>query len=199
VRFAGTELATLSREALRARRRHMQVVLQDPIGSLNRRKTVAQIVALPLAVHDRMSRARRRDRVAELLDLVRLPKALLGRYPRELSGGQCQRVNIARAIALKPDFLVLDEAVSAVDVVIQAQILDLLGDLQDELGLTYLFVSHDLAVVRYMAPTIAVMYRGRIVEQGDRADIFRNPAHEYTRQLIDAIPAVELDGERVRR
>jgi peptide/nickel transport system ATP-binding protein len=198
VRFAGTDLATLSREALRAQRRHMQVVLQDPIGSLNRRKTVAQIVDLPLAVHGRMGRAQRRERVAELLDLVQLPKALLGRYPRELSGGQCQRVNIARAIALKPDFLVLDEAVSAVDVVIQAQILDLLGDLQDELGLTYLFVSHDLAVVRYMAPTIAVMYRGRIVEQGDRADIFRNPAHEYTRQLIDAIPDVELDSERVR-
>jgi ABC-type oligopeptide transport system ATPase subunit len=135
--------------------------------------------------------------VAELLDQVRLPQALLGRYPRELSGGQCQRVNIARAIAVEPDFLVLDEAVSAVDVVIQAQILDLLTDLQDELGLTYLFVSHDLAAVRYLAPTIAVMYRGRIVEQGDRADIFEHPAHEYTRTLIDAIPALKLNGERV--
>ncbi|WP_020672621.1 ABC transporter ATP-binding protein [Amycolatopsis nigrescens] len=192
VRYQGTELSALSRGELRKRRRDMQVVLQDPIGSLNRRKTVEQIVGLPLAVHEGTSKKDRRARVLELLDLVGLPESFLGRYPRELSGGQCQRVNIARAIALEPSFLVLDEAVSAVDVVIQAQILNLLRDLQTRLGLTCLFVSHDLAVVRYMAPRLAVMYQGRIVESGGRDEIFGNPRHEYTRTLIAAIPALEV-------
>ncbi|WP_158889864.1 ABC transporter ATP-binding protein [Amycolatopsis anabasis] len=192
VRFHGAELSALGRRELRRKRREMQVVLQDPIGSLNRRKTVEHIVGLPLAVHERASKRARRERVAELLDLVGLPPDFASRYPRELSGGQCQRVNIARAIALEPEFLVLDEAVSAVDVVIQAQILNLLRDLQARLGLTYLFVSHDLAVVRYMAPRLAVMYRGRIVESGTREEIFDNPKHEYTRTLIAAIPSLAV-------
>lgn len=188
IQIEGTDLATLSRDALRRKRRNMQVVLQDPIGSLNRRKTVGQIVGLPLAVHDGASAGTRHARVAELLDLVGLPASFVNRYPRELSGGQCQRVNIARAIALHPAFVVLDEPVSAVDVAIQAQILNLLRDLQQRLGLTYLFVSHDLAVVRYMAPTIAVMHEGRIVEQGDRDEVFHAPKHAYTRSLIGAVP-----------
>ncbi|RZQ65569.1 ABC transporter ATP-binding protein [Amycolatopsis suaedae] len=192
VRHQGTDLATLSARELRRRRRDMQVVLQDPIGSLNRRKTVEHIVGLPLAVHEGLSKRERRARVAELLGLVGLPASFAGRYPRELSGGQCQRVNIARAIALEPSFLVLDEAVSAVDVVIQAQILDLLRDLQQRLGLTYLFVSHDLAVVRSMAPRLAVMYRGEVVEEGTREEIFGNPRHEYTRTLLSAIPTLDV-------
>lgn len=198
VRFDDVELSSLPRKDLRRLRRHMQVVLQDPIGSLNRRKTVEQIIGLPLRVHEDLSARHRYERVAELLDLVRLPQELRRRYPSELSGGQCQRVNIARAIALRPSFLVLDEAVSAVDVVIQAQILDLLLDLQRQLGLTYLFVSHDLAVVRYMASTIAVMHRGRIVEQGTRADVFIHPKDAYTRSLIAAVPdmASTVDGSR---
>ncbi|AXB41862.1 dipeptide ABC transporter ATP-binding protein [Amycolatopsis albispora] len=194
VRHEGVALGSLSRGELRRRRRDMQLVPQDPIGSLNRRKTVAQIVGLPLAVHRRASKAERDRRVAELLDLVGLPAAFAGRYPRELSGGQCQRVNIARAIALEPSFVVLDEAVSAVDVVIRAQILRLLRDLQRELGLTYLFVSHDLAVVRQVAPRLAVMRHGRIVETGTRAELFDDPQHEYTRALIDAVPEL-VTGE----
>ena len=190
VHYDGTDLAELDRQALRRRRRDMQIVLQDPVGSLNRRKTVEQIVGLPLVVHEKLGRAERRDRVAELLEQVGLPGEFTGRYPRELSGGQCQRVSIARAIALRPSFLVLDEAVSAVDVVIQAQILDLLRELQDRLGLTYLFVSHDLAVVRHMAPRLAVMHEGRIVESGTREQIFDHPEHEYTRSLIAAIPVL---------
>ncbi|GAA4524826.1 ABC transporter ATP-binding protein [Amycolatopsis samaneae] len=194
VSFRGTELASLGRAGLRRLRREMQIVLQDPVGSLNRRKTVGHIVGLPLLVHRKAGRRERRRRVAELLDLVGLPASFAGRYPHELSGGQCQRVNLARALAPGPSFLVLDEAVSAVDVVIQAQILELLRELQARLGLTCLFVSHDLAVVRYLAPRLAVMYRGRIVETGTREEIFEAPKHAYTRSLIDAIPALEGVG-----
>ncbi|HEY3684666.1 MAG TPA: ATP-binding cassette domain-containing protein [Streptosporangiaceae bacterium] len=192
VRFRGTELGGLSGTALRRTRRHMQMVLQDPVGSLNRRKTVAQIIALPLEVHGEGDAAARRARVGELLDLVGLPSSSASRRPGELSGGQCQRVGIARAIALHPDLVVLDEAVSAIDVATQAQILNLLRSLQTELGLTYLFVSHDLAVVRYMAPEIAVMHEGRIVERASRDDLFTAPREEYTRTLIDAIPRVPV-------
>ncbi|QWF84238.1 ABC transporter ATP-binding protein [Amycolatopsis sp. CA-230715] len=195
VRYDGVDLFSLGKGELRRKRRAMQVVLQDPVGSLNRRKTVEHIIGLPLAVHEGASKQARKARVAELLDLVGLPGSFAGRYPRELSGGQCQRVNIARAIALEPEFLVLDEAVSAVDVVIQAQILELLRDLQDRLGLTCLFVSHDLAVVRYMAPRLAVMHHGEVVETGTREEIFENPQHEYTRSLLAAIPSLD---ERVR-
>jgi ABC-type microcin C transport system duplicated ATPase subunit YejF len=165
----------------------MQIVFQDPVGSLNRRKMVEQIIGLPLLVHEHASRSERRKQVQELLGLVGLHRSLAHRYPRELSGGECQRVSIARAIALRPSFVVLDEAVSSVDVSVQAQILNLLRDLQQELGLTYLFVSHDLAVVRYMAPTVAVMQNGKIVEQGDRETIFSRPTHPYTRSLLRAL------------
>lgn len=190
VRFRGTELTGLGGRELRRLRAHMQVVLQDPVGSLNRRKTVGQIIGLPLAVHGAGDATARRARVAELLELVGLPTSYASRRPTELSGGQCQRVSIARAIALHPDLVVLDEAVSAIDVATQAQILNLLRSLQTELGLTYLFVSHDLAVVRYMAPEIAVMHRGRVVEQAPREDLFASPREEYTRTLIEAIPRV---------
>lgn len=192
--FDGIDLASLRTRELRTLRRRMQLVLQDPVSALNRRKSVEQIVSLPLVVHGKVSAGERRRRVAELLELVGLPASFLHRYPRELSGGQCQRVGIARALALKPDFVVLDESVSAVDVAMQAQILNLLRDLQHEFGLTYLFVSHDLAVVRYMAPNIAVMQRGVVVETGSREQIFSAPAHPYTRALMAATPASLATG-----
>jgi peptide/nickel transport system ATP-binding protein len=192
VLFEGVDIFALDAGALRRLRRELQIVFQDPFASLNRRKTVEQIVSFPLRVHERdLDRAQRRQRVAELLDLVGLRPEHAGAYPRQLSGGQCQRVSIARALALHPKFVVLDEAVSAVDVSIQAQILNLLRDLQARLGLTYLFVSHDLSVVRYMASVIAVMYLGRIVELGSREQLFGNPRHPYTHALLAAVPAAE--------
>ncbi len=189
VRFQGEDLTSAGTAAVRAARRSMQLVMQDPVSALNRRKTVEQIVGLPLLVHGGAAPAARRARVLELLDLVGLPAEFLARYPHEMSGGQCQRVGIARALALEPAFVVLDESVSAVDVVMQAQILNLLKDLQRRLGLTYLFVSHDLAVVRYMCTRIAVMQAGRVVEVGSREQIFAGATHPYTRALIDAAPA----------
>ena len=198
VLFNGRNLAALGNRRLRRERRQMQMVFQDPVGSLNRRKTVEQSVGLPLLVHERASRKERRARVDELLEQVGLDRSLAHRFPRELSGGQCQRVSIARAIALRPLFVVLDEAVSSVDVSVQAQILNLLRELQRQLKLTYLFVSHDLAVVRYMASTIAVMEKGKIVEQGSRDEVFSRPRHPYTRRLLASLPAAAhgktLDG-----
>jgi oligopeptide/dipeptide ABC transporter ATP-binding protein len=177
----------------------MQIVFQDPFASLNKRKTVEQIVSFPLQVHEpRLSRAERRARVAELLALVGLRPEHASAYPRQLSGGQCQRVSIARALALHPSLVVLDEAVSAVDVSIQAQILNLLRDLQERFSLTYLFVTHDLAVVRYMASTIAVMYLGRIVEAGPREALFASPRHPYTHALLASIPPAPGEAERER-
>lgn len=189
VRFESNDLFSASPRALRRLRREMQIVFQDPFASLNKRKTVEEIISFPLIVHDRsLSKKERRARVTELLELVGLRAQHSIAYPRQLSGGQCQRVNIARALALHPKLLVLDEAVSAVDVSIQAQILNLLRDLQQRLSLTYLFVTHDLAVVRYMANTIAVMYLGRIVESGPREALFANPQHPYTHALLASIP-----------
>jgi oligopeptide/dipeptide ABC transporter ATP-binding protein len=190
--FEGRDLFSLPPHELRRLRRDIQIVFQDPFASLNRRKTVEQIVSLPLEVHEpAMSKARRAERVRELLELVGLRPQHADAYPRQLSGGQCQRVSIARALALGPKFVVLDEAVSAVDVSIQAQILNLLRDLQARLGLTYLFVTHDLSVVRYMANTIGVMYLGRIVESGSREQLFEHPRHPYTHALLASIPSLD--------
>jgi oligopeptide/dipeptide ABC transporter ATP-binding protein len=194
--IAGKDLATLSRSELRRQRQHMQIVFQDPFSALNRRKTVEQIVGLPLQVHVGLRGERSAARVRELLSLVGLRPELAGRYPHQMSGGQCQRVGIARALALEPDFVVLDEAVSAVDVSIRAQLLNLLRDLQARLSLTYLFVSHDLAVVRYMSHTVAVMYHGKIVESGARDRLFGNPLHPYTHSLMKAIPVPDPERER---
>jgi ABC-type glutathione transport system ATPase component len=199
VTFDGADVHSLGRGELRTLRRRMQMVFQDPFAALNRRQSVAQIVAAPLEAHGIGDRASRARRVEEVLELVGLGSAYRERRPREMSGGQCQRVAIARALALDPDFVVLDESVSALDVSIQAQILNLLGELQQRLGLTYLFISHDLAVVRYMASTVAVMQSGAIVERGTREQLFRAAEHPYTRQLMDAIPAVDPTVERARR
>ena len=187
--FEGRDVFATSTRELRELRRKMQIVFQDPYASLNRRKTVEQIISFPLVVHEpSLDREARRRRVSELLELVGLRQEHAAAYPRQLSGGQCQRVSIARALALHPSFVVLDEAVSAVDVSIQAQILNLLRELQQRLSLTYLFVTHDLAVVRYMATTVAVMYLGRIVELAPSEVLFNAPRHPYTHALLAAVP-----------
>lgn len=188
VRLLGEDITGLSQRQLRAHRGTMQLVLQDPIAALNRSRPVRHAIELPLILHTSMTKQQRRERIDELLDLVGLDVALSERHPSELSGGQCQRIGIARALALNPELVVLDEAVSAIDVVMQAQILNLLRDLQEELGLTYLFVSHDLAVVRYMSHAMTVMRNGLVEEQGDCEDIFRSTTNTYTRELIAAVP-----------
>ena len=197
VRFAGHDIAALSEREMRRLRARIQVVFQHPHGSLNRRREVSDIIAAPLVAHRRrLARTERAARVRELLDLVQLPATIAGRRPRELSGGQAQRVAIARALALRPDFVVLDEAVSALDVSVRAQILNLLTELQRELGLTYLFISHDLAVVRYVAQHVGVMYRGRLVETASREELFGAPRHPYTRMLLDAVPVAQPQRQR---
>ncbi|MEV6628215.1 ATP-binding cassette domain-containing protein [Amycolatopsis sp. NPDC051106] len=193
VRFDGADLATLPPRRLRKVRREMQVVLQDPYSSMNPRLRVTEIVGEPLVTHDaalrgRRGRARVRDRVAELLDAVGLPPQVQDRYPHEFSGGQRQRISIARALALEPRLVVLDEPTSALDVSVQAQVLDLLAGLQKRLDLTYVFVSHNLAVVQQIADRVAVMRAGKIVELAGAAELFRAPSHEYTRSLLDAVP-----------
>lgn len=199
VKFDGADVHGLRSSDLRLLRRRMQMVFQDPYSSLNRRQTVSRIVEAPLIAHGIGNRAERQDKVAQMLDLVGLGKEFADRYPRTMSGGQCQRVSIARSLVLDPDFMVLDEAVSALDVSIQAQVLNLLRDLQQRLGLTYLFISHDLAVIRYMAENIAVMRQGSIVERASRDELYSNPKHEYTRSLMAAIPVADPVVERARR
>jgi peptide/nickel transport system ATP-binding protein/oligopeptide transport system ATP-binding protein len=198
VLHSGEDIVPLSKTALRARRRGFQIIFQDPFGSLNPRMTVSQTVAEPFVIHGIGDRGDRTKRVEELLDLVRLPRSALARFPHEFSGGQRQRIGIARALALRPHFLVCDEAVSALDVSVQAQIVNLLQDLQGELGLTYLFISHNLAIVRHISSRIAVMYLGRIVEVATSDDLFAAPAHPYTRALLSAIPPSHPDEPRQR-
>jgi len=199
VQFDGADLAHQHGSDLRLLRRRMQMVFQDPFSALNRRHSVERLVAAPLLAHHVGNRAERAERVDRILNLVGLGPQYRKRLPRELSGGQCQRVAIARALVLEPDFVVLDESVSALDVSIQAQVLNLLRDLQAQLGLTYLFVSHDLGVIRYMCSEIAVMRAGAIVEQGTREELFTNPRHEYTRALLAAVPTANPVLEKARR
>jgi len=187
--FDGHDLLALPPRRLRALRRDMQIIFQDPLGSLNPRMDVERIVGEALTVHGLVrTRAERRQRVAELLRTVGLSADDLGRYPHEFSGGQRQRIGIARALALNPKLIVCDEPVSALDVSIQSQILNLLADLQAQRGLTYLFIAHNLAVVRHFCDHVAVMYLGRIVEQAPAAELFGNPQHPYTRALLAAVP-----------
>lgn len=186
VQFMGSDLTNLGRRQLRPHRRDMQVVFQNPHSSLNPRMTVRQIVEEPLVVHDIDDRIGRVDR---LLELVGLPPAVADRHAHEFSGGQRQRIGLARALSTEPTFLLLDEPVSALDVSIQAQILNLLVELRDELSLTYFFISHDLGVVRYLADRVAVMYLGRIVELASVFDLFASPAHPYTEALMSAVPS----------
>jgi oligopeptide transport system ATP-binding protein len=197
VRFDGRELTRLRGEELRRVRREMQIVFQDPYASLNPRMTVGRIVAEPLQAHGIGTRRSRGASVARLLELVGLDASYINRYPHEFSGGQRQRIGIARALALNPKLIICDEPVSALDVSIQAQILNLLKDLQRDLGLTYLFIAHDLAVVRSMSDTIAVMHEGRIVEQGPAEQVYTRPQSDYTRALLAAVPVA--DPERMQR
>ncbi len=191
IRFSGSELGRLHGQQLRARRRELAMVFQDPYASLNPRRTVGAIVAEPLRI-DGVEPAERRARVSELLELVGLGAEHEQRYPHEFSGGQRQRIGIARALARKPRLLIADEPVSALDVSIQAQILNLLRDLQRDLGLTLLFISHDLSVVRYMCERVAVMRAGRIVEMGTAADLYAHPRDAYTRELLAAVPQIPV-------
>jgi len=199
VRFLGQELTELSREQIRRLRREMQIVFQDPYSSLDPRMTVGDIVAEPLAVHGVGTRRSRRDRVRHLLDVVGFEPGFTNRYPHEFSGGQRQRIGIARAIALGPKLIVCDEPVSALDVSIQAQILNLLKDLQAEFGLSYLFVAHDLAVVRTMSDRIAVMRAGKIVEAGPAEEIYLRPTHEYTKALLTSVPVPDPRRMKARK
>ena len=199
--FENTDITALDQTRMRPIRRRMQMVYQDPYGSLDPRMTVADIVAEPLVVHGIGDRPSRRDKTVALLELVGLPGEMARRYPHEFSGGQRQRIGIARALALEPALLICDEPVSALDVSIQAQVVNLLADLQDRLGLAMLFIAHDLAVVRHVSDRVAVMYLGRIVEVATREQIYANPLHPYTRALLAAIPipnpAIEAARDRV--
>jgi peptide/nickel transport system ATP-binding protein len=191
----GRPVEALARGDRLAFRRKVQLVFQDPLSSLNPRKTVRQILEAPLQVLLGMDRAGRAARVSELMQLVSLRPEFADRYPHEFSGGQCQRIGIARALAAEPELVVLDEPVSALDVSVQAQVLRLLKDLQRRLGLTYVFISHDLAVVEALCDRVAVMQNGEIVEEGTRAEVFRHPAHDYTRLLLASVP---VPGQRRR-
>ncbi len=199
IRFAGRDIAELDRAETADFRRHVQAVFQDPFSSLNPRMRVGEIIGEPLLVHKAAANSRAiAERVAKLLDICGLSRRIARRFPHELSGGQRQRVAIARALALRPKFIVCDEAVSALDVSIQAQIINLLESLREEFGLTYLFISHDLSVVRHLCHRAAVMYLGKIVEIADADDLFDNPRHPYTNALLAAVPIPDPEIERER-
>ena len=201
IMFNGRDLCSVKGRALRGMRRQMQIIFQDPYSSLNPRMTAGNIVGEPLIVHG-LSKNRReyRERVEELLEVVGLNRYMANRFPHEFSGGQRQRIGVARALAVNPQFIVCDEPVSALDVSIQAQIINLLEDLQDKFGLTYLFIAHDLSVVRHISNRVAVMYLGHIVEIADRNEIYANPLHPYTKALLSAVPIPDpiIDAERER-
>ena len=198
VRFKDLDVLALGPRELRRARRHFQIVFQDPYSSLNPRMRVGAIVEEPLVIHKVGHRAARRQRVKDLFELVGLDPAAVAKYPHEFSGGQRQRIGLARALALEPSLVVCDEPVSALDVSVQAQVVNLLMDLQQRLGLTYLFIAHDLRLVRQICNRVAVMYRGRIVEQAAAADVFDSPAHPYTRALLSAIPKLQ-PGRKLER
>jgi oligopeptide transport system ATP-binding protein len=200
VYYRDQDLTTLEGEGLRRLRRNMQIIFQDPYASLNPRMTVGDIVGEPLEVHRlEKSKKRRRARVQELLRLVGLNPYFINRYPHEFSGGQRQRIGVARALALNPEFIVCDEPISALDVSIQAQVVNLLEELQDELGLTYLFIAHDLSMVRHISDRTAVMYLGKIVELAQREELYNHPLHPYTQALLSAVPVPDPIVEQKRQ
>ncbi|WP_413876183.1 ABC transporter ATP-binding protein [Albidovulum sp.] len=199
IRVDGREIAGASQSDLRALRPTMQMVFQDPQASLNPRMTLAAIIGEPLAEHTRLGKAEKLDRIYELMDAVGLNRGFANRYPHEFSGGQRQRIGIARALALNPRFIVCDEPIAALDVSIQAQVVNLLEELQDRLGLTYLFISHDLSMVRHIADRVAVMYLGQIAELGPRDALYGRPLHPYTQALLSAVPEPDPDVETARR
>jgi ABC-type oligopeptide transport system ATPase subunit len=198
VRFKGEDVLRFSRARLREARRDMQIVFQDPYSSLNPRMRVGAIVEEPLIIHGIGAKAQRRERVAQLFEIVGLDAAQITRYPHQFSGGQRQRIGLARALALNPSLVIADEPVSALDVSVQAQVVNLLMDLQKNLKLTYLFIAHDLRLVRHICSRVAVMYLGRIVEMGPTERLFEAPAHPYTRALLSAIPVPDPKAARQR-
>lgn len=199
VYFDGIDLTALKGEELRRMRRRMQIIFQDPYASLNPRMTVGDIIGEPLEIHGIAKGKEKRERVMELLQIVGLNPYFINRYPHEFSGGQRQRIGVARALAMYPEFIVCDEPISALDVSIQAQIINLLEELQERFGLTYLFIAHDLAVVRHISDRVAVMYLGKIVELTDRDTLYNNPLHPYTQALLSAIPIPDPVVEERRR
>jgi oligopeptide transport system ATP-binding protein len=200
VYYGEVELTTLPSEEMRRMRRKMQMIFQDPYASLNPRMTVGEIIGEPLIVHNLASGSEVQQRVGRLLELVGLNPAYLNRYPHEFSGGQRQRIGVARALALQPELIICDEPISALDVSIQAQVVNLLEDLQDQFGLTYLFIAHDLSMVRHISDRVGVMYLGKIVELASRNDVYANPLHPYTKALLSAVPVADpLIEERRER
>ena len=200
IEFAGQDITEIEGDRLRKLRKSMQLVFQDPYASLNPRLRVLEIIAEPLLVHGEIKKlVEAEDRVAELLELVGLPPEYMFRYPHAFSGGQRQRINIARALSLEPDFVVADEPVSALDVSIRAQVVNLLQDVQERLGITYLFICHDLSVVRHISHRIAVMYAGKIVDIGTRDELYENPKHPYTQALLSAVPIPDPKVEATRK
>ncbi|NPV78244.1 MAG: dipeptide ABC transporter ATP-binding protein [Anaerolineae bacterium] len=197
--FEGRDLAKLSGEELRKTRRRMQMIFQDPYASLNPRMTVGEIIGEPMLIHNTYSGKARQERVEYLLKMVGLSPAFANRYPHEFSGGQRQRIGVARALALEPSLIVCDEPISALDVSIQAQVVNLLEDLQRELGLTYLFIAHDLSMVRHISNRVAVMYLGIIAELADRLELYENPLHPYTQALLSAVPIPDPIAEEKRQ
>ncbi len=198
IRFEGRELTRLSQRELRPMRRRMQLIFQDPYASLNPRMTVRDIIGEPFAIHGLARGREREEKVLALLDMMGLPREAMERYPHEFSGGQRQRIGIARSIAMRPDLVIADEPISALDVSIQAQIVNLLVDLQRELNLTYVFIAHDLKIVEYISTRVAVMYLGKIVELADAADLYRRPRHPYTQALLSAVPVPDPDHKKTR-
>jgi len=199
VQYAGKELTALNKSELRKSRRDMQMIFQDPYASLNPRMAIGGIIGEPLQIHNIGDAKSRKERVKELMGLTGLNPFFINRYPHEFSGGQRQRIGIARALATNPSFIVADEPISALDVSIQAQVVNLMDDLKEELGLTYLFIAHDLSMVRYISDRVAVMYLGRIVELSDRNSIFEHPLHPYTQALLSAIPIPDPEKEEKRK
>ena len=197
--FDGEDIRRLDGEALRAKRRHMQIIFQDPLASLNPQMTIGQAIEDPLIIHNVGTTKERKERVMELLDIVGIGREFIDSFPHEFSGGQQQRVGIARALALNPKLIVCDEPVSALDVSIQAQIISLLEDLKERFRISYLFISHDLAVIKYISDMVAVMYLGKLMEVGPKGEIYGNPVHPYTRALLAAVPRIPRDGRPARR
>lgn len=198
IHFRGQDITKIDKESLRKLRRHMQIIFQDPFSSLNPRQTVSQIIGDPMVLHGLATKNEAQDQAKELLERVGLQPSYASRYPHEFSGGQRQRIGIARAVALKPDFIVCDEAVSALDVSVQAQVINLLLDLKEEYGLSYLFIAHDLSVVRHISDRVAVMYLGRMVELAGRDSIFERPCHPYTQALLSAVPHANPHNRKER-
>jgi peptide/nickel transport system ATP-binding protein len=199
VTFEGQDIIALGRDALRRARRHMQIIFQDPLASLNPQMTIGQAIEDPLLIHGIGTAEERKHTVAELLDVVEIGSEFKNSFPYEFSGGQQQRVGIARALAVNPKFIVCDEPVSSLDVSIQAQIISLLSNLREHFNLSYLFIAHDLGVIKYIADRIAVMYLGRIVQLGRNEEVFKNPAHPYTKAIISSVPRIPKDGKQKRR